>query len=83
VAIFDRSGPLARRKVVLATIHAGAYPWLRTLKSDMARSDAWLWRAVLYSAQTFPEDEKDHWIRYVKKGVGDLERAVAEAAKEM
>jgi hypothetical protein len=83
VAMFDRSGPLARRKVVLATIHAGAYPWLRTLRFDMAKSDPWLWRAVLYSAQTFPEDEKDHWIRYVKKGADELERAGAEAAKEM
>src|ERR1019366_6791015 len=62
VAIFDRSGPLARREVILAAIRANAYSWLRTLKSQMASSDLWLWRAILYSAQTYPEDEKDHWI---------------------
>lgn len=81
VAVFDRSGPLARRKVILAAIQAGAYPWLRTLKFDMASSDPWMWRAVLYSAQTFPKDEQDHWIRHVKKDASDLEKAVAEAAK--
>jgi hypothetical protein len=83
VAIFDRSGPLARRKVILGAIQAKAYPWLRTLKSDMTKSDPWLWRAVLYSAQSFPKDEKDHWIRHVKKKATDLEKAVAEVAKAM
>lgn len=82
VAIFDRSGPLARREVILAAIQAKAYPWLRTLKFEMASSDPWLWRAVLFSAQTFPKDEKDHWIRYAKRGLADLEKAVAEVAKD-
>ncbi len=78
---FDGMGPSARRKVVLAATEAGAAAWLRGFKDGYTGLDPWLRRAVIYSAKTFPIEERRYWLRMVKERASLLERAVVESIR--
>ncbi len=78
---FDEFGPSARRKVVLAATEAGAAAWLRGFKDGYTGLDPWLRRAVIYSAKTFPIDERRYWLRMVRDRASMLEGAIVESIR--
>ena len=78
---FYEFGPSARRKVVLAATEAGAAAWLRGFKDGYTGLDPWLRRAVIYSAKTFPIDERRYWLRMVRDRASMLEGAIVESIR--
>ncbi|WP_227765260.1 hypothetical protein [Zhaonella formicivorans] len=65
----------------MAAIEAKASAWLRTFKDNYAALDPWLKRSIIYSAKTFPNDEKKFWLKFVKKGANDLEKIIIDSIK--
>lgn len=81
IKLYDNCGTAAKRQIILAATVANATEWLRLLKSDCSNLEPWLRRAIIYSAQTFPKDEKKFWLGNIKKSADDLERAIITTIK--
>jgi hypothetical protein len=64
----------------LAARAAGDGAWLRERKADFEAADPWLRRAIVASASAWPGDEKEHWIRHVRRRLSFTEKLVARWA---
>ena len=63
---------------MLAAAQARANAWLSTLKAAYKNADPWTKRAIIYSLRALPKDEKDHWLKSVKKRVDGLDGLIAD-----
>jgi len=79
---YNGASPIIRRKIIKVATKAGKYYWLRERKTEFSTSDPWLRRALILGASTFPEDERQYWLRHIKKsGCSFLEEVVIEWVK--
>lgn len=63
---YEKYGPIAQRKIILAATEANASSWLRNFKENYSNLDPWQKRAVIYSSRTFPKDERHFWLKYIR-----------------
>jgi hypothetical protein len=78
---YDGSPTATKREIILAAAAAGSVDWLRRFKDLYKTADPWLRRAMIYALRTLPVDERQFWLRSVKKQVAanPLDSAVAAA----
>jgi hypothetical protein len=68
---------LGRRPVALLAKALGLQDWVRQHKETWRGNEDWDRRAIIYSATILPDDERRHWINYVKDVTQGLDGAVA------
>jgi hypothetical protein len=76
--LYAQSSPMCQRKIMLAAAMAKASAWLSTLKGAYKNADPWSRRAILYSLRALPKDEKDFWLKSVKKRVDGLDALIVD-----
>jgi hypothetical protein len=76
--LYDASPNMCQRKIVLAAAEAKASAWLSTLKGAYKNADPWCRRAIIYGLRALPDDEKDFWLKSVKKRVSGLDSLIAD-----
>jgi hypothetical protein len=69
---------MCQRKIMLAAAVARASSWLATLKGAYKNADPWNKRAIIYSLRALPRDEKDFWLKSVKKRVSGLDSFIVD-----
>lgn len=78
---YPQAGPMVRRKIVLAAAAARTEYWIRERKEEWEATDPWLRRAIIAAARILQPDERQHWLRHVRKRSNLLERAVTHWAE--
>jgi hypothetical protein len=76
--LYAASPSMCQRKIVLAAAEAKASAWLSNLKGAYKNADPWCRRAIIYSLRVLPDDEKDFWLKSVKKRVTGLDSVIAD-----
>jgi hypothetical protein len=77
--MYAESTAMCQRKILLAAAQAGARSWLSTHKGEYKNADTWKRRAVIYSMRALPSDEKEFWLKSVRKRVDGLDKLIANA----
>ncbi|MFB5270011.1 RNA-directed DNA polymerase [Paenibacillus enshidis] len=65
--LFQNSAPEIKRKIIFAAYEAKASSWIRELKESYSGLDPWSRRALLIACSILPEDEKEHYLKHIKK----------------
>jgi len=76
--LYETSSPMCQRKIALAAAAAKAGAWLAGLKGSYKNADPWGRRAIIYSLRALPKDEKDFWLKSVRRRVTGLDKLVAD-----
>jgi Reverse transcriptase (RNA-dependent DNA polymerase) len=76
--LYGTSTPMCQRKILLAAATAKATAWLSTLKGSYKNADPWTKRAIIYSLRVLPKDEKEFWLKSVKRRVDGLDGLIAD-----
>lgn len=80
---YETSSPFVRRGIVLATMSAKNAHWLRERKDEFATADPWLRRAIISASSSLPRDEREFWMKHIKKSLNGMEEIVrAWASKD-
>lgn len=77
-SLYSSSSPMCQRKIMLAAAAANAKAWLSTLKGAYKNADPWSRRAVIFSLRVLPKDEKQFWLKSVKRRVSGLDELVVD-----
>jgi hypothetical protein len=77
--MYAGSTPMCQRKILLAAAQASARSWLSTHKGEYKNADTWKRRAAIYSMRVLPSDEKEFWLKSVRKRVDGLDKLIAAA----
>ena len=67
IEIYKTSSDNIRRKVIFSAFSAKADAWIRELKEECPKFDAWNKRALIIACSRLPKDEKEHFLKYVKR----------------
>ena len=78
-SMYQMASDMCQRKIVLAAATAKANAWLSTLKSEYKNADPWKRRALLYSMRVLPKDEKEFWLKSVRKRVDGLDKLITDS----
>lgn len=70
LALYKCSSENLRRKIILAAYEMKAESWIRELKEDYPKFDVWNKRAMIMASSLLPSDEKGHYLKFIKKGLG-------------
>lgn len=77
-SLYAESSAMCQRKIMLAAAQAKAASWLSTLKGAYKNADPWNRRAIIYSLRALPKDERDFWLKSVKRRVAGLDILIAD-----
>lgn len=77
--MYPSSSGMCQRKILLAAAQAGAQSWLSTHKGEYKNADTWKCRAILYSMRALPSDEKEFWLKSVRRRVEGLDKLIANS----
>lgn len=67
LGLYKSSSPEVRRKIIFAAYESNASSWVRELKEDFSTLDPWSRRAMLIACSILPEDERQHYLKHIKK----------------
>ncbi len=78
---YNRFSYKSRREIILAVANGTHNSWLRELKEEYPTLDPWMKRALLYASKSFPKDERNFWLNFIRKTASPLEKVVIDWIK--
>jgi hypothetical protein len=69
---------MVRRKIMLAAAASKASAWLSTFKGSYKNADPWTRRAIIFSLRVLPKDEKQFWLKSVRRRVSGLDTLIVD-----